>query len=224
MSTHLHKTSTTRGKGDELSREKRKRRRKRREKEKKEKSLETSSSLSIDSRHTNFGLDSSSSLGLFKMFSHQNNSPRPVDGGSASPSAATISNHQHSFYFQSDTARSTPGLAIGLDDNLKEQDESRDTGSSSSELEEGEISERDLPPPPPVQRPIPVAAMSSLEPISYRRYRKPPASYPRIEDLPFAYPSDTEQSVSLSDYNNSPLPIPLPPPPLPPYYGQFPPR
>jgi hypothetical protein len=159
------------------------------------------------------------------MFSHQNNSPRPADGGSVSPSAATIATisiHQHSFYFQSDTARSTPGLAIGLDD--KEQDESRDTGSSSSELEEGEISERDLPPPPPVQRPIPVAAKSTREPISSRRYRKPPSTYPRIEDLPFAYPSDTEQSVSLSDYHNSPLPIPLPPPPLPPYYGHFPPR
>jgi hypothetical protein len=152
------------------------------------------------------------------MFSHQNNSPRPADG-SASPSAATISIQQHSFYFQSDTARSTPGLAIGLDD--KEQDESRDTGSSSSELEEGEISERDLPPPPPVQRPIPVAAKSSREAISTRRYRKPPSSYPRIEDLPFAYPSDTEQSVS---HQNSPFPIPPPPPPLPPYYGHFPPR
>ena len=191
-------------------------------KKRKNKSLETRNSLSLGSRHTNFGLDFSSSLGLFKMFSHQNNSPRPADGGSASPSAATISNHQHSFYFQSDTARSTPGLAIGLDD--KEQDESKDTGSSSSELEEGEISERDLPPPTPVQRPIPVAAKSSREPISSRRYRKPPVSYPRIEDLPFAYPSDTEQSVSLSDYNNSPLPIPLPPPPLPAYYGHFPPR
>lgn len=220
MSTHLHKTSTTRGKGEEESREKKRKR----GGKKKKKNHWKQGPLSLDSRHTNFGLDFSSSLGLFKMFSHQNNSPRPVDGGSASPSAATISNNQHSFYFQSDTARSTPGLAIGLDDNLKEQDESRDTGSSSSELEEGEISERDLPPPPPVQRPIPVAAMSSLEPISYRRYRKPPASYPRIEDLPFAYPSDTEQSVSLSDYNNSPLPIPLPPPPLPPYYGHSPPR
>jgi len=155
------------------------------------------------------------------MFSHQNNSPRPADG-SASPSVATISHQQYSFYFQSSTARSTPGLAIGLDD--KDQDESRDTESSSSELEEGEISERDLPPPPPVQRPIPVAAKSSRDAISSRRYRKPPSSYPRIEDLPFAYPSDTEQSASLSDYHNSPLPIPLPPPPLPAYYGHFPPR
>src|SRR5277367_2447177 len=150
------------------------------------------------------------------MLRHHNNSPGPAEG-SASPSAATIINQQHSFYFQSIAARSTPGLAIGLDD--KDQDDSRDTDSSSSELEEGEISERDLPPPPPIQKLIPVAAKSSRETISSRRYRKPPLSYPRLEDLPYAYPSDTEQSVSHSDYHNSPMPIPPPPHPLPPYYG-----
>jgi hypothetical protein len=156
------------------------------------------------------------------MFRHRNNSPRHIEG-SASPSTSINAAQQHSFYFQSDTARSSPALAIGLVDD-KDQDELRETGSSSSELEEGEISERDLPPPPPTQKPIPVAALASRDSTSSRRYRGPPPSYPRIEDLSYAYPSDTEQSASLSEYRDSPFPIPPPPLPFPLYYGHLPPR
>jgi len=148
------------------------------------------------------------------MLRHRKNSPRQMEG-SVSPSTAMTVDQQHALYFQSNTARSTPSLTMGLDD--KDQDDSRETGSSSSELEEGEISERDLPPPPPTQKPIPVAGQTSREPISSRRYRGPPSSYPRSEYPAYAYPSDTEQSVS-------PFPIPQLQPPFPPYHGQFPPR
>ena len=81
------------------------------------------------------------------------------------------------------------------------QDEDKyDDGSNSSELEEGEIHERDHPPLPPVNKPV-----ARLSP-STRRHGKLPAT---ISPLPiraqvYSIPPDVEQSLSQREQRNSP--------------------
>jgi hypothetical protein len=65
-------------------------------------------------------------------------------------------------------------------DNIQEDD--NDGGSTSSELEEGEISERDL---PPLSKPIPITP-----PRSTRRFRQPP---PRPPPKDITHASNAEQ-------------------------------
>jgi len=70
--------------------------------------------------------------------------------------------------------------------------ENSDSDASSSELEEGEIDERKLP-PPPLKKPV------SIVPPSSRRFRAEPSPRPRIRDpyqpepKPAHFQSDSQQ-------------------------------
>lgn len=124
---------------------------------------------------------------------------------STSISALTNVKHQNSLF-----PRSNNGIInSNFSPNNGKNDTQGDT-SSSDELEEGEISERDLPPLPPLRKPIP------LIPASSRRYRKPPygkppPARPPLRDLPYSFPPDLEQSLSQREYRDSPVEPPFPP-------------
>src|SRR5438045_9657932 len=76
--------------------------------------------------------------------------------------SSTNINHQLSLYPRTDNRNN---ISNASPNNIKSDDEG--DGSSSSDLEEGEINERDLPPLPPRTKSLPVIPSSSLH------YRKP---------------------------------------------------
>ena len=101
---------------------------------------------------------------------------------------------------------SPPAFTAGIP--AVEEEEVKDDGSGSSDLEEGEI----------VELPAPPATISNRPPAS-RHYRKPPSSRaPPSRDVNYAFPADVEESYSK--YRN---PTMYPTPPLQqqpfPYYG-----
>jgi hypothetical protein len=102
-------------------------------------------------------------------------------------STSTTASHQVFFYPRSSNRNESPDFSLDLGKNNNQGD-----GSSSSELEEGEISERDI---PPLKIPVP------LVPTSSQRYRKPPR--PLLRDLPYALPLDIEQSLSHNKFRKT---------------------
>jgi hypothetical protein len=109
-------------------------------------------------------------------------------------STSTTASHQVFFYPRSSSRNESPDFSPDLGKNNNQGD-----GSSSSELEEGEISERDI---PPLKMPVP------LIPTSSRRYRKPPR--PPLRDLPYALPPDIEQPLSHNKFRKTPVQQPFP--------------
>ena len=94
---------------------------------------------------------------------------------STTTTTSTNKYQQHSFDPRTNNGKSTSTLSLGPSNNG--QDDSKYDNSDCSELEEGEIIERDVPPipisplpQPPVSKPLPV------HPPFSRRYRKPPPS------------------------------------------------
>jgi len=109
-------------------------------------------------------------------------------------SASTIASHQVFSYPRSSNRNQSPDFSPDLGKNNNQGD-----GSSSSELEEGEISERDI---PPLKKPVPII------PTSSRRYRKP--SQRPLRDLPYVLPPDIELSFSHNKFRKTPVQEPFP--------------
>lgn len=127
--------------------------------------------------------------------------PETSSSISTSTSSATSANHQLSFSPQNDNGSITHNKNYPNLSPSNGRDDIQGDGSSSSELEEGEIIERG-PPPLPLNNPI------SVVPTSSRRSRKPPpTTRPPLKDLPYAFPPDVEQSLQ---YRNSPIQPPFP--------------
>lgn len=79
--------------------------------------------------------------------------------------------------------------------NNGQNDHDQDHESNSSGPEEGEITEREVPPLPPLKKPFPGSSLAS------RRYRQPPlTTRPPIKDMPYMFSHDIEQPLSQREH------------------------
>jgi hypothetical protein len=135
-----------------------------------------------------------------------------IHADSPQPSGASISsinaNQQLSFNPRNDGKWNNASEKSRATRDNGRDDVKHDESSDSSELEEGEISERDLPPGPPVNKRTPVLSVSS----QHYKKRKPPSSrtQPFRESPNYPYNPEYEQLFLQGGYGNSPTPPQFP--------------